>query len=73
MDMKAAVDVEGVARTEMKISTGKPHRDASDVVRLAPTPDRRYAFANLLIVTVLDHSGHVGTDNAGADFKHADA
>ena len=72
MDMKATVDVEGVARAEMKISTGKPYRDAS-VMRLAPAPDRRYAFANLLVVTILDHSGHVGTDNAGADLKYADA
>src|SRR6478609_2977633 len=73
MNMKATIDVKSVARAEMKISTGKPHRDASDVVWLAPAPDRRYAFANLLIVTVFHHSGHVGTDYTWADLKHADA
>ena len=71
--MQAAVDVEGIARAEMKIAAGQLHRDARDVARLAPAPDRRDAFADQLVVAVPDHGRHVGADDAGTDFEHADA
>ena len=71
--MESAVGVDDLAGAVVEFSLGDGGHRQGDVLRQSPTANGQQARGDLLVVFVLDAGRHVGGDDAGADFEHADA
>lgn len=71
--MKAAIDVETFAGAEWEGAVGDREDGFRDVVRGAPAVDRGQAFGEHGVVFFLHAAGHVGGDDARANFENVDA
>lgn len=71
--MEAAVDVDHFASAEGKCACGNRNDGFADVFGLAPTRDGRKAFGDEGVVLFFYARGHVGGDDAGANFENINA
>lgn len=71
--MESAVDVDDFAGAEGERARGDGDDGFGDVFGCAPACDGREAFGDERVVFFFDAGGHIGGDDARADFENIDA
>ena len=71
--MKATVHIDDFPRAERKEILRNRCHGATNVFGRPPSFDWRQSILDQLVVFPLHRTGHVGGNDPGAQFKHADA
>ena len=71
-DMKAAINIDSLARAEREATADDSAHGSGHVFRLSPAADGRDSFGDQTVVFVANRPGHVSGDDTGRDFENGD-